>query len=230
MDLGILEWQNEHALTDYPLSSYTGFNDFIVDAAFIQFDNFIPVLQKVVVTSSEITVYILFDCGVKTCSITKDYFDTCYKFYDKDRYLGFVVFGRGIYSLFDTAVGKEFVWNIPFAASTVTIVNSKAGVFSLEGLTGDILVHTGETSITRSIFFEISRELNEITWNAVALKAFPDEDIIALKTINNVPAVNNEIFLKGSDIIRFVPFESGLKVVLASESAPNVLHADKYGE
>jgi tartrate-resistant acid phosphatase type 5 len=155
MDSGILEWQNEHALTDYPLSSYIGYGDLLLDASFTQFDGFIPVLNTAVVLIDRATFNITFDRETLDIVVDSTYIQgTGVRIYGKNnRYLGSLVFGPGIFDLFLSSAGRTIVWNIPFVSTTVTSVNSKAGVYSIEGSYGNIDIKTGETSLDRSIFF-----------------------------------------------------------------------------
>jgi hypothetical protein len=71
MSAGILAWQNENGLQHYPLVKDTIVKDFIVDASFIQFDNFIPILHSIEVKANKILVTILFDLESVTVEIQR---------------------------------------------------------------------------------------------------------------------------------------------------------------
>ena len=61
-----LNWQNENSLSNFPLSSYIEFRDFLVDARFVQFDNFTPVLNTITVDETSVTLTITFDYGTNS--------------------------------------------------------------------------------------------------------------------------------------------------------------------
>ena len=57
-----LSWQNENALSSYPFSEDIDVQDFIVDAKFVQFDNFLPILNYVLVERDRLNLTMTFDC------------------------------------------------------------------------------------------------------------------------------------------------------------------------
>ena len=190
---------DENALTPYPLSEDIGFNSVIVDANFIQFDGFIPVLQAIKVnvdnvSSSpqvDIVFTILFDSGVQNISVTTS--NSRVSIVSNGRYLGTLTFGQGLSLLSVKFANKLITLNTSFLASTVRSVNSQGGLYSLDSKFGDVSIHTDE-----NMYFNISA--NDVTWNCVG---FPNNTGgNALKTLNGVSPVNNSIYLSDSTLLR----------------------------
>jgi hypothetical protein len=59
--LNVSNWQNETGLSGYPFEFESDIRDFIVDASFVQFDNFAPVLNYAMVESDNVNITITFD-------------------------------------------------------------------------------------------------------------------------------------------------------------------------
>jgi hypothetical protein len=216
MSVGILEWQNETGLTAYPLQSSSSIDDFIVDASFVQFDNFIPTLVSVFPNSESIQITITFDTGNITVTYTLLDFEAgknfvhIYQDGTKNRYLGSLVFGLGTANLFTNFVSVLMPLNIPFIPGTVTSVASNTGVFSFEGLIGDVVITRPATTLNddNSIFFNVSG--TNVVMNAVLYHAFlHNPPTQALTQVNRMgPQVqdgysSNSIFISSNDVVKF---------------------------
>lgn len=210
--VGILEWTNEHSVTNYPLSKPLTPLDFIVDASFVQFDGFIPVLKTVTVRRTQLILVILTDAGEvqvvvnKPSSIT--FPGTAVVVRGGGRYLGVLTFGQGLVDIFVRYLDAVLKPNIPFVPSVVRGVNSKGGVYSLAGYSGDVEVTTGPTPKERALFFEQAG--NQVTWNA----GWPGTlvDRVPLKSLNKVLPIGNNVFIEDSDLIKITPTGNNLNV------------------
>lgn len=153
MDESILDWQNEHALTDYPLTKFIGFNDVIVDASFVQFDGFVPVLKKLVVTGLSAIFSIKFDKETIDITVASDFVPQAgVRISGSDgRYFGTIVFSFGVTTLIREHAGAILTFDVPFASNTVTSINSGSGVFSIDGKYGALSFNTGITGLTQEI-------------------------------------------------------------------------------
>jgi hypothetical protein len=210
MVTGILSYQNELGRTHYPLQPNTSvINNLIVDATLIQFDGFVPVLQSILVSATDLTITIQFD--LLTLSFT--YLQSSYtagvrhvSIYDNlnsynKRYLGRIVFGDGVVDLWNNKVSQLLTFGVPFIPSVVRSVPSTAGLFSLQGRFGTIEL-LGDPSMD-SMFFTTNPSDNWIAFNGVGHFKLPDAPPSpALKLLNLVAPVDNNIFLGSNDIIK----------------------------
>jgi hypothetical protein len=201
-----LNWQNENSLTGYPLNTEIDPQDFIVDARFLQFDNFIPVLNYAQVNSSNIIFTITFD---KEQVTTQPFLKSVYnmgasyrslQIYNsaQDRYLGNIVIGSGALTLWNTSVGRKITFNSPFAAQTVRSIPSTDAVYTLDTNYGNVTL--GRTSDDKTIFYNATH--NGVLFNAVTNNSIDDFTINGLRKINLVSPVNNNITLAANDVIR----------------------------
>jgi hypothetical protein len=220
----VLAWQNETGLSSYPLTLPLDIQDFLVDASFIQFDNFIPGLRKLVVSPDTIEVTINFDCGEVIGSVTRTKYNNRFRFiqfYTQDRYLGVVSLGAGTDRVWLECVGQTITRNIPFRDNTVRSIPSKDAVYTIDSKYGDIVF--GAIGDIQDVFTEIggiiyktqaggntmlyneSRDLNSITFNAVGNHKIPDTTGVMkpLKKINLVAPINNNIYIQSNDVIKF---------------------------
>ena len=213
---GILEWTNEHSLNSYPLSKAVAPLDFLVDAAFVQFDGFVPVLKQITVEQNRLTLVVTTDAGDIQVVVARPNSRIYASGYtvrlasSAGRHLGHLVFGLGLVSIFNTRLNDVVKLNIPFHASCVRGVNSRAGVYSIEKLTGAVEVSTGQTLAEQTLFF--STEANEVTWNAGYLP--PAVTSTPLKTLNGVHPVNNAVFIEDSELIKATPQAAGVLLEL----------------
>ncbi len=164
--IGIIEWSSTGAASSYPLEASELFNlasDVFIDASFVQFDNFIPKLNWIDVQADKLIISITVDNGDKLIEVTSD---QCINGYmltirDTSRYHGRLIFGEGITSLLDNYKGSKILLDTFFDPNTVRSIPSKSGLYSLEGLTGNVVIKTDDAQ-----FFDITG--NDITWNTVA--------------------------------------------------------------
>jgi hypothetical protein len=207
----VLEWQDENSLTSYPLTEELEVQGIFVSANFIQFDNFIPVLNELFVDSESLKLKITFDFGQHTAlSFTKQRYNMgeAYRYLriytpDKSRYLGVLSFGRGAHTLWSEHVGRKFEYSLPFDACTVRSVSSDSGVYLLDGSYGAI--NMGRTSNDSTIFYNMSSSSKTVTFNAVTGHSVEAADTIGLRKINLVSPVKNNINLAANDVIKFNP-------------------------
>lgn len=220
---GILEWTNENSLSAYPLSRRMDPPDFIVDATFLQFDGFTPVLKSVTVTSSKLTLVLTTDAGDVSVSVnrpTSSYFPGYSVSVDtSDRHLGYLVFGQGLVTMFALHLDATLKLNIPFSPSVVRGVSSRAGVYSLEGLYGDVVISTGENPEDRTVMLtnvtdDYPESGNiEVEWSAGSLGRYREEQ--PLLTINGVSPLDNALFLQESEVIKVSPNGNKVGISLA---------------
>lgn len=215
---GILSWNNESEGTPYPLERTLGVDSLIVDANFVQFDAFQPILLSTTVADDQFTFRIQFDRTIKTINISKflltgvTYTSTIY---DGARYLGTLVLGADAVALYDELVNKTFNTNIKFLANTVKSIPSNAGVYSLNGFTGIVVLETDDFS-----WYETAG--NEITINAVYVPSPTDENF--LKTLNLVTPVDNNVHIKDSETVKISMLgPSAIQISLVGTSAANLI-------
>ena len=224
--IGVLNWNNETGLQTYPLTSTLVSDDgrqfpnnFIVDANFIQFDNFIPQLTKLTVTDSSIAITLLTDTG----SVTSRYYKASYisgilavPFYSNSRYLGKLIFDTGILDVFANFIAEQVNTKNAFLATTVRSIPTTAGVFSIDNLCGEL-----EFSSTNSLFF-LNTGNNNVNMNAVYIPATTGENY--LQSINLVTPRENNLLLLGSSTVNVNPVGvNSLIVNLISSATPNIM-------
>lgn len=227
--IGILEWSNEHSVTSYPLSKAMKPLDFIVDASFVQFDGFIPVLKTVVVTRTQLILTITTDAGDVKVTINKPatstFPGTSVSLESGNRYLGVLVFGQGLADIFTQHLDATLKVNIPFLSSVVRGINSSSGVYSIAGYSGDVDVVTGATPQERSLFFGVDG--NRVTWNAGWLGTRVEK--VPLKSLNSVLPIGNAVFIEDSDLVKISPSGNDLQVgVIVPLSSEVISPAKKY--
>ena len=162
--IGITEWR-EHGLTSsYPLGGIMDPNDVFVDANFVQFDNFIPQLIQAVVSNNSIVFTILFDDGNFLLTVPADNCveGTILPIRSSSRFYGQLVCGPGIETMFDANAGSTLAINLPFEPNTVRSIPSTSGLYTLQGLSGDVVVATDEAQ-----FFNLTPP-GTVTWNTVS--------------------------------------------------------------
>lgn len=222
-----LNWQNENGLSSYPFDQDLDIQDFIVDARFVQFDNFTPKLNYINVDVTKIELSITFDYGENAALVfLKSKYDAGEAYRNiriyqpgNNRYLGSVVFGQGALTLWQEYRGQRIVVNKPFAVETVRSIPSKDAVYLFDSSYGD--VRLGRTELDRTIFYNVSEELNSITFNAVGGHSVTE--VIAagtsnsLKQINLVKPLHNNINLASNDVIKITPVNaSSLQISLVA--------------
>jgi hypothetical protein len=205
--VGVLSWNNENALTPYPLTKSFGYDSFLLDAQFIQFDNFVPTLRSITVSNDDVLIDILFDTGSIITTIPKDDLGgagVVKKIYDGERYVAKLVFGIGADTLINEDVPNLTTKriNVPFLASTVRSIPTKAGVFSIADLYGAVELESDEF-----ISYDVEVLDAEVTFNAIS--GFQYEDELYLKTLNLIGPTNNSVFLKDNQVIKIHPAGTG---------------------
>jgi hypothetical protein len=224
-----LNWQNENTLSGYPFDSELDIQGFIVDARFIQFDNFIPALKSAYIDTDRITLAVSFDYGEATnlvflkskYSLGEPYRHIRIYQPSNNRYLGDIVFGEGVEKLWQEYIGQRLSYNALFSAETVRSIPSKDAVYLFDSSYGDITL--GRTALDRSVFYNVSEELNSITFNAVAghsvTEAVNSGTSHGLKQINLVKPLNNNINLASNDIVKITTVNaSSLQISLVAGS------------
>ena len=248
----VLSWQNENSLASYPLVYPLDYEGFIVDASFIQFDYFVPILKSIFISPGEIAVTVLFDRG----EVTEIYSTSKYNlgvrelrfFENNERYLGCLTLGERTDYMWENFSGQNLVKNIPFMPSVVRSIPSKDAVYALDNAYGDIFfdVELNEvigfttpgsfnfqnsfipglsfqsTGGGESIFYNFRTDRNALVFNAVANHKLPEDDFSpwALKRVNLVAPVDNNLYLTSNELIKFSSINNQKIVVsLAGESA-----------
>lgn len=210
--VGILEWTNEHSNSSYPLSKPFVPQDFIIDASFVQFDGFVPTLKSITIKQGKATLVVTTDAGDISIVVSRPsatYFPGySVELRSGDRYLGQLVFGQGLVSLFTIHLDTVLKPNIPFLSSVVRGISSRGGLYAFAGYSGDVNVNTGPTPQSRSIFFDING--NEVTWNAGWLGTQTQQQ--PLKTLNGVRPQANAVYIEDSDLIKATPQGDGILI------------------
>lgn len=249
-EYSVLPWQNENSLSSYPLVFPLDYDGFIVDASFIQFDYFVPVLNTVFIGPDYIEVTITFDSG----ELTQTYYNSQYNagireirfIENNERYLGCISVGEKTTFLWENFVGQKLIKNIPFLATVVRSIPSRDAVYTLDSLYGNIVFGVELEEVTNfssiggfnfennligglvfqntgggsNIFYNYNVGKNALVFNAVANHTFPEDSIWALKRINLVPPINNNIYLASNDVLKFKSINNQrLQISLAGESA-----------
>lgn len=196
MSAVVLPWKSETAITPYPLESSFGYDGLIVDAHFIQFDNFIPTLNYFKVVDRFLFVSITFDTGPLELEYSYGQLTENYnaEFSIGGRYLGFITFGKTITRLTQIlGDNTQLKINKKFLPHLVKSIPSKCGVFSLNDKYGDLIVDSD-----RNIWFDVDD--NEVTFNAVYYPLVETENY--LKTLNTISPVDNNVFIKNTNLIK----------------------------
>ncbi len=238
-DYRILGWQNEAGLTNYPLASSFDVQDLIVDASFVQFDNFVPKLTRLLVTPEALELTILFDAGEVTGILSFEQYDSgerYLRYTGAGRYLGCVTIGVGVSQLRTEYIGQQLSRDIPFIATTVRSIPSGDAVYTLDSRYGNIVfgalsdIEDTYTEIGgivyktsaggNTMFYNINKNRKTFTFNAVGNHHIPENDIRPLKKINLVTPVDNNLYVQSNDIIKFNSINNqNLQVYLVGSSS-----------
>lgn len=198
MSIGVLSWTNETSLTPYPLAKSFGYDNFLVDANFVQFDNFIPVLKGIQLVNGYLNITILFDLGAVTTSVAvadAQQYRFTQKIFSADRYMGKLIFGPDTNLLVDSNIANltTLQLNIPFLSHLVRGIPSKAGVFSVDSKFG-ALAFTSHSEI----WYDTSG--NNVTFNAVA---GIDYNVTPyLKTLNTITPTHNGVYIEDNQVLK----------------------------
>lgn len=206
----ILPWTNENSLQSFPLSASFLRDDFIVDANFVQFDNFSPVFVRLVVTNTNSTATILTDVGEMSIVVPASSTNQTFTLRTSSlRFLGSITFGPGAALMCSQYADQAFEVNIPFLPTVVKSIYSGGGVYSISGLTGAVTL--AEADVTYTV------NQQAVTLNCIT-KQPGTVTINPLLSINGVPAHNNAIFIHEGDLIKLTP-STGF-VTLSADTSP----------
>lgn len=204
-----LSWQNENSLSSYPFEKDLDPQNYIVDAKFVQFDNFIPTLNYTTVDSDRITMSITFD--LETIA-NIEYLRPAYQLNDaskvvrifsqrNNRFLGSIVFGTGLQELWNLYIGRKLNHNIKFMPSVVRSIPLNDAVYTLDGSYGNVELTrtTGDTTI----FYNTVNTLDErkLVFNAVGGHSVSGSKQ-GLRKINLVTPKDNNITLMSNDVVK----------------------------
>lgn len=197
-----LEWENQNGITSYPFLEDQLFDNLITDASFVQFNNFVPILNYMLVSNNSLEINVTLDSGTSLFTINQSDFVAGLNYIrliTGNRYQGRISFGVGLNELWTNYVGQQITYNLPFSPVTVKSISSTCGVFELLGVKGDI--EFTRTVSDENIFYNTIS--GQITFNAVKNNQFLlNPPPIALKQINLVKPIDNNIFLSTSDVLQ----------------------------
>ena len=239
-----LGWQNENGLTNYPFFAPFQINDLLVDASFIQFDNFIPVFTSLLVGEDFMEFTISFDNGEVTARYQKTDFYSGIKnlrMYDSggDRYLGCLTIGEGANTAWGSYVGEQLNTTLPFIPTTVRSIPLNDAVYRLDNSYGSLVLGANQDTAdsfteiggivyqtsagVNTIFYNTSTSPASITFNAVANAVVPtNSKIHPLKQINLTKPLNNNITLSGNDIVKFKSISNqNLSIYVVGQASAN---------
>jgi hypothetical protein len=203
MSIFDLDWENQNAVSAYPFTEDAPYNNIIVDANFQQFDNFIPVLNYIEVSTDFLTLNITYDTGTTNfIFLQSDYVagTNFLRLMVGTRYIGKLTFQDGVNTLWNTFVGQVLQFNLSFVATTVKSISLNSGVFSLAGLFGNVVLTTPSSDNT--IFYNTIGS-NGLTFNAVGNFKLPYPLLSpALKLLNLISPTNNNIFISSDQVIQ----------------------------
>lgn len=198
MQTNIIPWHNENELTEYPLVKSYGYNGFLVDAQFIQFDNFRPTLKSVKVSNSDVEIVVTLQTSDLLLTIPISSFQdspfTQQLTYDGYN-IGFLSFGLEAYKMLTTEMVNLVTktLNIPFEPSTIISIPSNSGVFSVNTRYGDL-----SFAETTEVHFQQSGQ--EVVTDIYTL---PTENTTPyLLTLNSITPNNNRVDIVLPEIIR----------------------------
>jgi hypothetical protein len=210
-----LNWQDEKGLTSYPLETAFEISNFLVDANFIQFDKFIPTLNYVIVDSEDISFSITFDYGEHNhAKFYKSIFAQgeayrSLKFYQpgSERYLGSLTFGEGANELWSYYVSRKILSHSKFLPSLVRSIRTADAVYTFDNMYGDVALtrSSSDSNIFYNTYVSEDETFKAITFNAVGGHEPKYEDSGALRQINLVGPVDNNINMASNDVIKIKP-------------------------
>jgi hypothetical protein len=215
-NLNVLSWNNESGLSPYPLVKSFGYDDLIIDANFIQFDNYVPILQTIIASDDIFQFTIKFDNLIKTIIVNKlDLLGTPHTVLIKEstRYLGKIVLGTNAANLYDELANRTLTLNIAFLSFLVKSIPSTAGVYKLQS-------NFGELAITSDDYIWYNQTNNNVEFNAVAYDQHTNDTY--LKSVNSVLPIDNSLYIQDSETIKITPGNSTFTVSLRGLSIGNI--------
>lgn len=229
-DTTVLSWQNENTLRNHPFTQFVDLAGFIVDASFVQFDGFKPVLNYVQVANSSMELSVQFDYGEHLVTVEKSSLESSSSFPlrmhatdragDNVRYLGCIVFGASARDVFERFVGQKLILAATFCTSLTRSIPSKDAVYSFDSMFGDVSL--SRTVSDHCLFYNINSSYNSLTYNAVSNHRYdPSRRVTALKQLNLVKPVNNNIFIASNDVVKVEPVGgAAINISLVTSTAP----------
>lgn len=203
--IGILEWRNECVLSGYPLKNYSDvLTGVIADAYWLQLDGYVPLLQKVSVTTAGVAFSVLTCFGTVTgTSVSGE----TVSLYDSiaHRLVGKLYMGDNFNTFKADNLGQMVTVNIPFIGGTVYSLPSSAGVFSFDGATGAVGVVSDDNIHFSSLGAAVRCDAISV---APLLPAQP------LFSINGITA--NSLTLETNDVLTWSFAADGLNVSLVT--------------
>lgn len=216
-NLGITEWRDERKFDSYPLAQPYPFQGLILDAKFVQFDGYVPVLTKISLAEGNVTLTIKYDTNevlIEVNYITGGGTANIYDVTEGWRYIGTIVCDSDECVRLLTALpSQQLSLNIPFHPSTVHSIPSNTGVYSIAKATGDPLQLV---SIDDLISFSVDQSQNKLSLHANCPPGETTSTIHPIRTINGVPPVNNSVQISPSEVIKISSDTAGLKIDLAN--------------
>lgn len=197
MQVGVLPWTNENSLTPYPLTRSFGYDTLLVDANFIQFDGFVPILKSISRDDDSLVFTIQFD--LEQVDLTVDIPEmlpgVTVPISSSGRFLGSLTVGTGTSRFVDNALGTQSVieLNIPFISSLVKSIPSTAGVYSIESKYGDLTFEHDS-----KIWYDVDGQ--DVTFNAVSGLDYDGE--LYLKTLNSVSPIDHGVRMEDNQVIK----------------------------
>jgi hypothetical protein len=211
-NIGVLPWQDEQGVNNYPLlTDVFQVSAVFVDGAFIQFDNFIPVVKDVTFNDAETTITLTTYVGDVTATLAYPHVTNKFVFVDaKDRYHGKLIIGDGFEILRQRNLTRTLDINAQVNPITVQSIPTKAGVFSIDGYY-DANVFSGAS--VQHIHFAPSG--NGVTTSAVYVNTCVNDN--PLLSINNI--AKNSFVISVPDVLTLTPIQGGIRIDLATKGA-----------
>lgn len=214
IDANGIPWASERSRGNYPLTGPLFLPGVLSDANFVQFGNTPPVLVSLLFTSETCTLVLQLDLDSTEVLINRPAsYPYSQQIYLGSRYVGTLVFGYNFDQGFVSYANQLQKVNLQFCASTVTNLNPAAGLYSLNGLTGAVVLD-GTNSVGDSpVFFNIAD--HNVQWNCLGFRD-PVGSAVSLKSLNLVTPIDNRLLLTASEILRLEPYSGGIKISLAN--------------
>lgn len=200
----VQEWENEHSQSAYPFTQDALYNNIIVDASFQQFANSGVTLNYIQVNLTSLDLNLTYDIGTSDFTLQQsDYLSgiNYIRLVVGTRYVGRITFQDGVNTLWNNYVGQQLNFNLSFVATTIRSFNLNAGVYSIAGITGNVIFGTTDSNV----FYNSadSDNGNFITFNAVGNHELPETTTFqALKKLNLLTPISNNIFISSSDVVQ----------------------------
>jgi hypothetical protein len=123
------------------------------------------------------------------------------RIYGNNRFLGTITTSYGYDTLISTFPNKLIIIDVPFMSICVNSIPTKAGVFGIDDSYGALNFETDG-----NIHYDIVGQT--ITWSAISVPT--NQNIKALKTINSVHPIANNLRIMDSDLIKIQSTVGGI--------------------